>query len=421
MYFKKNIKFKNNKLFLVTILFFISIISRVPVVLIYSDAYIQNEWGPLVNNLINNNTLSLIEFDGFLLPNLLMPPLYAYYLFIFSFLDLELKNFLLVVFFSQTFLSAIAVIIFYKINKFFFNDKVSFYSSILFSLFPIYLYSCSQISSASLTIFLALLFYYFFFKIRFKRKLKYIILLSLVSGMLILLRREFIGIVILSNFYLFFLCKLKVKDFIIIFLITLITISPYLIRNYIIFDKMIISSGLGYNLWKANNPKSKVEGFQNYAINKKLKSKINEIPKDKFYRINENLIFLNEAIKNIKSDYERYILLYIKRFFYYFFIDLESTYPNYFNKLHYIPVLIISITSFFGILIYNKKSLNMNYLLLILFFYITTFAFFAILPRYKIYILPFQIIFTNILISYLIDKFYKKRASTSYYFQHKDF
>ena len=54
-------------------------------------------------------------------------------------------------------------------------------------------------------------------------------------------------------------------------------------RNYLIFEKIIIHSGLGYNLWQGNNPNSKVEGseFENIII----QNLIDEIPKDKFYHI----------------------------------------------------------------------------------------------------------------------------------------
>ena len=128
-----------------------SFIIRVPVVIFFGDVTIENEWEPLLYNLINHKILSFEKFDDFLLPNLLMAPLYSYYLYVFSFFDLEGKNFILLILLSQAVLASISVGVFYKINKIFFSQKISFYSSLLFSLFPIYLYSCSQISSATLT------------------------------------------------------------------------------------------------------------------------------------------------------------------------------------------------------------------------------------------------------------------------------
>ena len=249
-------------------------------------------------------------------------------------------------------------------------------------------------------------FYYYFFKIKNHKINIHFIIFGCISGLLVLVSREFIAILVLSFFYLFLFSKIPYKKILFIVLITIITISPYIVRNYIIFEKLIINSGFGYNLWKGNNENSKVQGYE--VPNNNLKSIIDKIPKDKFFRINEDKVYLHEAINNIKEDPKKYLSLYIKKTFSFFFIDIESTYPNYYNPIHYIPILLLSITSLIGIILSNKKSSDFNYLLLILSFYLFIFPIFAILPRYKIYIIPFQIIFSNIFVTNLIKKHIKK-------------
>ena len=184
-----------------------------------------------------------------------------------------------------------------------------------------------------------------------------------------------------------------------------ITISPYLIRNVYIFDKITITKTFGYNLWKGNNLNSKVEGSE--LIEANLKEKINKVPKNKFYQINLDKLFLDEAIANILSDTTRYTFLYIKKFLSFLFIDINSSQTNYYNPLHYIPVLLLGITSLFGIFLSEKKSKELNYLIMIFFVYVFLFSCFFILPRYKMAILPLQIIFTNVLIDYISKKFFK--------------
>ncbi len=233
-----------------------------------------------------------------------------------------------------------------------------------------------------------------------------IIIYAFIGGLLILVRREFIAIIILSSFYLLLFNKMSFMKFLLIFLITSITISPYMIRNYIIFERIIIHSGFGYNLWQGNNPNSRVEGSE--LKNEKFQNLIDEITKDKFYRIEEDKIYIQESIKNINEDPKKYFFLYLKKILSYFFIDIDSTKPNYYNPFHYIPNLILAITSLVGIFLSDKKSSSYNYLLLIFFFYLFVFPIFAIQPRYKIYIIPFQIIFSNILIDYLIKKRHKQ-------------
>ena len=152
--------FKNKEINIVVFLFLFSFFLRIPVILLFGDQGLENEWDGLVYNLIAHGKLAY-DLDGFLLPNLYMPPLYAYYLYFFSFFNLEDKNYIILILSSQIFLASISVVVFYKINKFFFSQKISFYSSLIFSLFPLHMYACSQISSISLQMFLAIFYLYF--------------------------------------------------------------------------------------------------------------------------------------------------------------------------------------------------------------------------------------------------------------------
>ena len=48
-------------------------------------------------------------------------------------------------------------------------------------------------------------------------------------------------------------------------------------------------------------------------------------------------------------------------------IDISSTHPDYYNPLHYLPVLVLGITALIGISLSDKKSYKLNYLILIFF------------------------------------------------------
>lgn len=384
------------------LLLVISIFTRIPVVLFLGDNNLENEWRIIVNNLVEYNKFSFRRFDDFFLPNLFMPPLYPFYLYFFTLFNFQIANYILVVLFSQVLLASISVIIFYKINKFFFSEKISFYSSILFSLFPLHLYACSQISSITLQIFLTIQFLFFLFSFVKKQSLLLICLISFSGACLILLRGEFVLVLILTFFYLFFIFHISLKKISLIFLITLLTISPYLARNIIVFEKITITKSFGYNLWKGNNENSNVSGSE--LIKGSLKENIDNITKDKFYQINRDSIFLKQAIKNIINDPKHYLYLFIKKFLSYLFIDINSLEKNYYHPAHYLPVILIGITSLLGMILSNKKSTYFNYLILIFFLNIFVFSSFFILARYKLIILPLQIIFTNVLFDRLKKK-----------------
>jgi 4-amino-4-deoxy-L-arabinose transferase-like glycosyltransferase len=326
-----------------------------------------------------------------------MPPLYAYYIYFFSTFSLEGQNYILTILFSQVLLSSISVAIFYKISKIFFSKTISLSISLLYSLFPLHVYACSQISSISLQTFLTILFVYFFFQFIEKRGSLLVFAVSFVGGLIILLRQEFVAVLVLSLFYAFIFYKIRLKEIFLILLISLVTISPYLIRNIIVFETITITKTTGYNFWKGSHPNAEgLEGSE--IINDNLKKQIDKIPKDKFYGLNFDNLFLNEAIKNIKVDPTRYLTLFIKKAFSFLFIDINSPNPNYYNPLHYIPVLLFGIIALIGIGLSDKKSHKLNYLVLLFFFYVFIFSTVSILPRYKLIILPLQIIFAGVVI-----------------------
>lgn len=405
MYLNKYQFFKKKETTSLILLILLSVIIRIPIILIFGDTSLEHEWKTLVNNLIEHGVLSYRNFDGFLVPNLWMPPLYSYYLYFFSVFDLGEQYYVKLILLSQTVLSSISVVIFYKINEIFFSKKISFYSALLFSIFPLHVYACSQISSISLQSFFTILFFYFFFKFAEKKNFLLNIFLSITAGFLILLRGEFLALLLLSLLYLYFFLKVSIKKILIVILITSITVSPYLIRNILIFEKITITKSFGYNLWKGNNPNSTVEGAT--LVSNDLKKTIDKIEKNKFYEINFDKIFLDQATKNIAEEPKRYVVLFFKKLLSFIFIDLKSTQPNYYNIFHYLPLLLIGLTSTMGIILYDRKSSKFNYLILVFVANVIIFSSFFILPRYKLAILPLQIIFSNILIDYIYNKFFK--------------
>ena len=97
---------------------------------------------------------------------------------------------------------------------------------------------------------------------RRKKNLMTVSILGFVSGLSLLLRGEFILIFFFSLFFLKYLKLSNFKEILIIVMISMITISPYLVRNYVHFKKITITKSFGYNLWKGNNIDATVEGSE---------------------------------------------------------------------------------------------------------------------------------------------------------------
>ena len=210
-----------------------------------------------------------------------------------------------------------------------------------------------------------------------------------------------------------------------IFVFTILLISPYLIRNYINTGSIHLVNVTGYALWKGNNHLARVEGFHNslhpnYRNTwprikefENLYTKLDGVNKDKRYEINRDKIFKEEAISNILLDKKKYFLLYLQKIVSYFFIDINSSIKNYYNPLHTIPIMMFSICSLPGVIIALKKFRNSRviYLVLLTCFLVGFISMFFILPRYKISIISFQILFSLFFFKFFLEKIKGKLKS----------
>ena len=380
-------------------IFLISFLVRILSILMFRDLEVDHEWGILLSNLELFGVLSVHTVQGEIVPNIFMPPLYPLFLYLIKIFFNNIDTFLWTVQFTQLFLSLITIFLTYRILLNFFSKNLSIIGTLVFALFPLNIYAVSQISSITLQVFLLNVFLYSYFKLFKSINLKHIIVFSLASGLLMLLRGEYFIFVILSLIYLY-LKKKQLFKIIIIALTALIVISPYLYRNYNIFGVITITKSSGYNLLKGNHPRTKVEGVGMFGKIEKVipevKQKLAELkskgPQEK-YDLLQDQILMEQAITFMKDEPLRYFNLYLKKFMSFLFIDLNASYNNYYSPMHIIPKIIIAITSFVGIILSFKLRLSItNYIILFYFANIGLFSFFFILPRYSLSLLTIQII-----------------------------
>ena len=417
----------NSKSLLLVSLIITSFFARFITAYTLGDKAIDNEWDILVNNLINYKSFSFYVAGDEIIPSAYMPPMYPLLLYFIKIVTFEKVDFINSIIFFQIIISTYSVYVFYELNQKIFSNKLSLINSFIFSFFPLNLYATGQISSISLQIFLSLLFLKFSFSLCEKKSIKNIIIFSIASGILILTRGEFVLIFLATLFYLIFYKKISLSTLMKTILIVFLVISPYMVRNYIHFNEVFIVKSFGFNLWKGNNQMSLVGGtssiyppntyqeLKNWKISENseytiLKKKLENIKIDKYYEINRDKVFLDEATNNLYKDPYRYMNLFLKKIFSYYFIDFKSNYPNYYNLFHFLPVLFLSIFSLPGLIVaLKKKDFMLNYLLIYLFMNLIIFSIFFILPRYKLIILPVQIIFATYFIQHMLHKLDTKK------------
>jgi len=396
--------FKDRKITIYVILFFGLIFGLISI-FFWGDKLLDNEWGIMLNIFEKENIMSIRRVGEEHVPNIFMPPMYLFFLFIVKKFLFGLDILVIIVQLIQLFFFLLSVVIMNKILLSFFSNKLANIGTFIFTFFPLNLYAIGQTSSITVQVFFITSFMYFFIKIYEVYSFKNVVLFSISTGFLMLLRGEFFIFFFFSLFYLF-LKRKNFKSIILSILVTSLIISPYLWRNYKIFNVLTITKSSGFNLLKGNNPLSNVEGvplsaeaYEIMPIVPGLEEEINNVGVVKNYDLLLDKIFLNKAINFIKKNPERYIFLWFKKFLSFTFIDIESTYPNYYSLFHIVPKIIISITTFLSaIMLFNFRLKLHNFFILYYFLNIGLFSIFFILPRYSLSLLPVQIILSIFLI-----------------------
>ena len=407
----------SQKLYLIA---FVSLFFKIIIVFFFHEKALTDEWSILFNNFYKVKFFSYYNFENLYVPTSYMPPLYFFFILFCKYVSFEIFNYLYIIYFFQLLISTLSIFVFFNFCKKFLSDhNLCLFGVLIFSFFPLVVIATALISSATLQIYLYLIVINYFLDLVDEKKTN-LIKISVVSSLCLLLRGEFIIIFIFSLIFIAILKKKKLPKCLLIFLITTLIISPYLLRNYLNTGKVHIVNVSGYALWKGNNHLSRAEGFANplhpNSRNKwptdpkfeRLYLKLDNIKKDKNYEINRDSVFLDEAINNIIDNKSKYFKLYLNKLFSFYFIDLNSSYPHYYNIFNIAPLIIVSFLSvptfILSLKVFKTKNYKLAYLTLIIIILTFTLSIFNILPRYKVSIISIQILYSLLFLS----KFFQK-------------
>ncbi|GAP23068.1 glycosyltransferase family 39 protein [Leptolinea tardivitalis] len=417
------------------IFIFFSFLLRLSLIPIIGDTNIPNEFSTLVLNIIHNRgfayyvvnqeneiTTKYIDSSKTIFPSAYMPPAYPYFLAGITSLIRNEKIAVFVIEIIQAILGSLICLLVYQTTKELFNETIAVLSLVISCFYPILAFSSSQISAVILYVFLAQLFLYLvtmlFRETSPNKILSWNIGAGVVLGLLILSRAETVLFAILVIIWLFISNRKSHWKFTAIFVLAIgITISPWVIRNFLVFGELtpLTISG-GYNLWQGQNEKS--EGtFGSYVVppvkeSEELQEKIRNIVLSNKYEIDRDQIYKDEAIKVMRANPGRVIVLAIRKFFYYWggvYFGFEMNYPQVHSPLVLGPwfcLLPFFILGLCNSIKYYKKFMVLYLLLL------TSTAVsmvFFVLPRYPIFVLPTVIMFSSygfvIAINWLQKKF----------------
>lgn len=311
--------------------------------------------------------------------------------------------------------NALICLVVFLLGKEMFGERVGLMAMAISVFYPSFIYWGGYISQETLTILFLALTVLFLLKSK-GGSLSSCLLSGFFLGILVLTRSTGYGFLPLFLFWLIFSSRNKVQGLKLAFLLLvvfIITISPWVIRNYKIHRAILLSSTEGgVTFYVSNNSEVLTKGnrdlyYPRNAFQKDLSDHVrglSEIESDRY--------FYKKGIDFIKSHPNEYLSLMLERFIRFWRFYPHITGADDSHKLIHVIIMFLTdtpiiIAGFWGLLLLFKREKKSAYLLLLIFLNFTIISMLIRANiRYRAPVMPYLIILTAYIIySKCINKF----------------
>jgi hypothetical protein len=316
----------------------------------------------------------------------------------------------------QSLLLILQAILLYKISIKIFADKLSAFLTFIVVLFyPYFIYYQGLLLSETLfntSLIISFYFIYSWYEKGFKIDRNFILSnIFLIISIYIKATLSFLVPVLLASFYFInkYNIKYTLKIFLYSFIIYILSMSFWWVRNYSIFDEFVaFTNTSAYNLYLGNNPYNRYGGCDwGSDVDKKVVKRISKIPSE----VQKNKEYKKEAIEFIKENPYRFIQLAFLKLqrFYSIVPNADGFNGGYYKWISIFSYGIIFILFLFSVL-YHMKEYKKLSAIYILFVYFTLIHMLVIASlRYRLPLEPFMILLSMPLLSkifiYIKNKF----------------
>jgi 4-amino-4-deoxy-L-arabinose transferase-like glycosyltransferase len=399
---------------LIFILFLLAFLIRLISIFILADLRNPQKWefGILAQNLyLGTGYYFNIFFDDIhpILPSAYMPPGLAYlYLVVYEIFGLETFSSNLVILILNSVFAAISVAVIYSIGYFIYDKTVAFISALVVAVNPIFIFSTINFNSIIIfQLLLGLIFLYFlksFYTILYSKEngdkelqykvkeydIKSVIMLSVSIGLLYYFRAELPALMLVM--FVFLVIRRFYKPAVIIFIVSLLILAPWTIRNYFTFGKVVpVSTSFGLNLHKGHNyffnGSGWLDGTDKYPIyvTKELGDKLNKLAFDSTFEVKASDVAFDDAMQYVKNNPGTETINSLRKIYYLWIIDVNN--PKSRTPVYFIPWLLTLALFVYGlILTLRSKQIRKGITFLIIylvFLTVITVIFFSV-ARYQV-------------------------------------
>ena len=382
------------KHFSVTI-FISALMLRLVIAALFGDATNPQLWefGSVAKNIVNG-TGFMVPYNfkmagnaySIILPTAYMLPLYilmiAFFFWIFEVGHTAFVSLLIV---QALMGAASATLLYFIVYKMFRQIAVARYAALICVLYPPFLYAAIDFGSTTLYIFLLGILWWTTLQTDKNESIALAVTGGLIAALLSLTRGE--GIFIAGGVMLWFFLKISVKQALIFFCFLLIGILPWIIRNYITFDKIIpLTSTSGMNFWRGHNPIATGTGreYSGEGIwgTPEMSARLDTVIPDRFYEVKCDRLYFTDALSFIREHPREEVMLCLRKAA--FFWGLDVTHPRAKSFPYILSWGGVLLLGLFGL--YHALHDHQDIWLLAAFYLTMTFVtiLFFVLPRYQI-------------------------------------
>ncbi|MFH1888997.1 MAG: glycosyltransferase family 39 protein [Candidatus Omnitrophota bacterium] len=286
----------------------------------------------------------------------------------------------------QFILDSSTCVLLYKTAELLFGKRIALWAALLAALYPPYILFANFILSEALYLFLVALSGYLMVK-GFKGEGKRDLILSgFFMGISNLVRSTLMLFPAALFVALITFAKRSRKRLAVSFAIFIscmvLAMSPWIIRNYLCFHKIMLShQGLGWALWVGSTDFK--DQFYPHWDQEPVKSMI----KDANSVDDIDRIFLPKAIKNITQNPFAYITLIMKKFFSFWTIpyglDLVSAKSELLGILYRLFYYVVFFFFLAGVFLADKKERAISAILILMLYFSVFHAILIMEPRYS--------------------------------------
>lgn len=153
-------------------------------------------------------------------------------------------------------MSAFTCILVFHISRRIFNENTGYIAAVVCALYPYFIFYTAFLMSETFIIFFLALSVLYYFRLMDKPSLSGGMVFGAVLGLAFLTRSIIIGLAPVLLLLLIIESPRKlIKPVISALLTFIVVVSPWVMRNYLVFDEFILlSTRGGYNIWLRNNP-----------------------------------------------------------------------------------------------------------------------------------------------------------------------